>query len=191
MAGIIERFELLATLEANTIVSAVQAAAKRVCAECNVDKDNAEQTILKHVQAALDTVLAIDGRSAWWRARIRLYEASNDKEPVADSDPNAPAGAHGSGVWLSLPAVADATAEMAAQFHGAPCNGLASATLRKKIQSLRTQISNNGDGTGTWRVPYFVAITKPALRRGMEPDAPEKTRMTARIDVIREAPAGS
>ena len=138
------------------------------------------------VRAALDEMRigVNDNRAAGWHVRLRLYLASNLADVVADSDEGRPQKHPGDTVLRGLPTMCDWIAELASAHHKAPCAGLDPATLRRKLASLRTQISQRGDGTGTLRTYYTVM--GPA-RFGDR----QEIRMFARCDVTREDVAAS
>lgn len=133
------------------------------------------------VRAALDEMRVgiNDNRAVGWNARLRLYLASNLSDVVADSDEGRPQKHPGDTVLRGLPTVCAWVADLASAHHKAPCAGLDPSTLRRKLASLRTQISQRGDGTGTLRTYYTVM-------RSARFGAQEEIRMFARCDVTRE-----
>lgn len=97
---------------------------------------------------------AMDGRTAKWRCRYRIYDARNVDEPVADTDPDLEAGADGTMVIAGLPNVATTLAQIALQFHeGQQLVGLSGDELSRRLKGLRPTLSRR-HGTATWRVPY-------------------------------------
>ena len=98
-----------------------------------------------------------DGRAHMWRARLRLYDYSRPlDEPEADSDEPLTPDRPGETVHRGLPAVISWIAELASKYHGAPCAGLDSMSLRRKLKTLRTMMAYRKDGTGTLRADYQV-----------------------------------
>lgn len=109
-----------------------------------------------------------DTRARSWRVRVRLYRASAMLEPLADTDPTRDPGAPGDAILHGLPAVAEYVAQLALDYHNAPCEGLELQTLRHSLRGLRPTISRRG-GDAVWRLRYSV---------GGEP-------WLARVDVLR------
>lgn len=135
------------------------------------------ETLVKSVITMLDTT-GRDGRALQWRVRLRLYDAADGYvNVIADSDDGVPHDQMGATVIHGLPAVASWIAELSAAHHKAPCAGLDSASLRRKLASLRTQLSYRKDGTGTLRAEYQV-MSGERLRY-----------MVARCDVERVDPS--
>jgi hypothetical protein len=97
-----------------------------------------------------------DGRAHEWRIRLRLYDLSRPHDPQADTDPNLSPELPGTMIVRGLPAIAKLIADHASAFHGAACAGLETTVLKRRIKSLRTQLSNRGEGTGTMTVDYEV-----------------------------------
>jgi hypothetical protein len=114
------------------------------------------------------TVAEMDARTAKWRTRIRLYDAREPDEVMADTDPDLPPGNDGAMVRSGLPAVAEWLAEVATDFHGETLGGLDMPTLRHKLKALRPTLSRRG-GNAVWRVRYTSS-------RG---------EWLARVDVVR------
>lgn len=115
-----------------------------------------------------------DGRALEWLVRLRLYDCGvSSNEPVADSDDKLEDHLPGTTKHRGLPAVAAWIVELASDYHGAPCAGLDRATLRRKLSSLRTMLSNRNDGTGVLRANYQV------LQYGVT------RHMAVRCDVVR------
>lgn len=134
-------------------------------------------SIRKPVQESLEAT-TYDGRSVEWRVRLRLYaQGDGYKEPVGDSDDDLPADKAGKTVLTGLPAVGSWISESASIYHGAPCAGMNSVVMAKKIQALRAQMSMRGDGTGVLRV-YYQA-----------PHNGSMINMLARCEVLRETDA--
>lgn len=104
-----------------------------------------------------------DGRTNNWRVRVRLYAADRPNDVIADSDPNSRPDAAGNDVVNGLPAVAELVATLAQAWHGAPCVGLDSATLRHKLKGLRPTLSRRG-GNAVWRLDYRTAISSYLAR---------------------------
>jgi hypothetical protein len=95
-----------------------------------------------------------DGRKSQWRARVRFYSAADGyAEPIADTDPDADAGAPGTTILAGLPALVDWVSQLGVQVHGQPPNGLATATLDHRLKAFRPTLSRRG-GSGVWRIPY-------------------------------------
>ena len=125
--------------------------------ETLVKQLNLGQAIVLGAVVAEAKRLLGDGRNVRWRARVRLYSATDDfKEPVADSDPELPSDNPGTEILPGLAAVADYLAQLAALYHNTPlCVGLDTATLDHRLKSLRPTISRRG-GNAAWRVPYHT-----------------------------------
>lgn len=126
---------------------------------------------------------AWDGRALRWRVRLFLYDRSGPmREPVADSDASNSMDRPGETVLSGLKSVAPWIAELAGQYHGAPCAGLDTLALAHKIKSLRTLISYRKDGSGTLKAEYVV----------MQPDGSSREMLARcevlRIDAMEEAP---
>jgi len=71
-------------------------------------------------------------------------------------------------VLLGLPAVGDWIIELASSFHGAVCAGLDAGNIKRKISTLRVNLSHRHDDTGTLKVEYEVIArfgTKHMLAR--------------------------
>ena len=98
-------------------------------------------------------VLEHDGRSAAWRARVRLYDLAKPNEPEADSDPDLPADQPGESVFQGLPGVAAYLTACGLAHHGEAYAGLDNEVLRHRLKGLRPTLSRNA-GHGVWRVPY-------------------------------------
>jgi hypothetical protein len=114
-----------------------------------------------------------DGRAREWRVRLRLYNYLGSDEPEADSDDTLLADQPGATIIRGLSNVVAWVIELATNYHGVACAGLEEGTLRKKIPTLRTQMSNRGDRTGVIRATYEVIVNG------------EARHMLARIDVCR------
>lgn len=101
-----------------------------------------------------------DQRAVPWQVRFRIYsEKDGFAEPVADSDPDLPAGELGAEVIRGLPIVGDTAAAMAHEFHNVgPLRGLDQDTLAKKILGLRPTLSRR-DGNAVWRLYYDTPDT--------------------------------
>lgn len=118
--------------------------------------------------------IAMDGRAAAWRVRVRLYNDAHPGDAVADSDPDLPPGSPGETVLFGLPAVAEHLAELAEAYHAGPCAGLERETLLHRLKALRPTLSRN-NGYGAWRVKYTTAGK-----------AQREVGWLARVDVQRE-----
>lgn len=131
----------------------------------------------KDVGTALLGSKTSDGRAVQWHARLRLLdmERPNSDQVVADSDPDAAHEAPGATLFNGLPSITHWAAELAAAHHNAPCAGLDSTTLARKLRSLRSQMSNRRAGKGCLRADYVV----------WDHRAQRDHRMLARVDVIR------
>lgn len=124
----------------------------------------------------------MDGRTAKWRCRFRIYSAQKMDEPVADTDPELAADAPGTMVLAGLPNVATALAQIAVQFHERQqLAGLSSDELERRLRGLRPTLSRRG-GEAVWRVPYDTldSFNDRALTRGW----------MMRVDIRREMEAG-
>lgn len=131
----------------------------------------------KDVGTALLGSTTSDGRAVQWHARLRLLdkERHDADQIVADSDPDAEHDAPGATLLTGLPSITHWAAELAAAHHNAPCAGLDSTTLARKLRSLRSQMSNRKTGNGCMRADYVV----------WDHRAKRDQRMLARIDVVR------
>lgn len=125
------------------------------------------------------TAAAPDGRAGTWRVRLCLYDQTSP-DPVADTDPDTTPGEPGAMCLRSLQSVGAWIVENATTYHGAPCIGLDDATLARRLRSLRVQMSNRRDGTGTLRLHY--SVTEPG-KFGAEPTT---AQMLARCEIVRE-----
>lgn len=131
----------------------------------------------KDVGAAMVGSTASDGRAVQWHARLRLLDKGRHEadQIVADSDPDAEHTAPGATLFDGLPNITHWAAELASAHHNAPCAGLDSTTLARKLRSLRSQMSNRKTGAGCLRADYTVWDTRTQ----------RECRMLARIDVMR------
>ena len=99
---------------------------------------------------------AHDARNVAWRCRVQLYDVNAPMEPAADSDPELAPDQISATTLAGLNSVAAWLAVVADQFHGpAMPVGLDTATLARKLKSLRVDLSRRG-GNAVWRVPYTV-----------------------------------
>lgn len=117
-----------------------------------------------------------DGRASGWRVRVRLFEEGK-ADPVADTDPDLPAQLPGTTIKLGLPSVADFASFVAINYHGVACIGLESEGMRRKIASLRTQLSNKKQDSGWFNVDYELVEVHSSVVRA--------TQMVMRCDVQR------
>jgi hypothetical protein len=150
--------EILAAHVANikfNIGEAIVAAAHHA----GVSREVAHDVFANALRPWLRTQAVItDGRANNWRVRVRLYAADRPNDVIADSDPNSRPDAAGNDVVNGLPAVAELVATLAQAWHGTPCVGLDSATLRHKLKGLRPTLSRRG-GNATWRLDYRTAVS--------------------------------
>lgn len=166
--------------KAQDIMAALAQAASDVNRDYGYDVATAARSIMVAVRELAEVSGGNDSRACLWRVRLRLYDMETlADDPMADSDPECGPLVPGETVLMSLPAVAGWVSEMAAAYHGAPCAGLDGATLKRKLGSLRTQLSQRRDGTGCWRIPYSVITAKNAI-------VTRQVSCLARVDVIRE-----
>ena len=96
--------------------------------------------------------------------------------PAADSDPDALPDESGETVIRGLPSVAEHVAILAGTYHGLPCIGLDSATLRHKLRGLRPTLSRR-KGSGAWRLNYTTYETLAGAERSRS--------WLARVDIER------
>ena len=150
------------------------------------------QSVIVHLRETSTTGPGLDARASWWRARARIYTASDGfLEALADSDPNLSPDDVGSEALASLPAVATWARDLAQAYHTTPCAGLDEITLRRKVSSLRTQMSHRANGTGILRIPYTVTNTLSAVPIGRAAVEADVRHMLLRVDIMRaeQAPA--
>lgn len=151
-----EVFDARVREEATATVMALRSTADLMSQGCTIDRDSIFRTLIDTLRTIAADGVRSDGRAIPWRCRLRLFDMQGAKhaDPVADTDPDKEADQMGETIILSLPAVASWIAELACAHHGGPCSGLDAFTLRRKLHSLRVQISNRKDGTGCWRLDY-------------------------------------
>lgn len=124
------------------------------------------------------TAAELDGRSAWWRIRVRIYDTRQGDEPRADSDPDKSPDQPGELVVRGMPAVVLAFTGMASQFHGSTALvGAGPEELARKIRGLRPTLSRK-KGSATMRVPYDTQDTHSLTDR--------PAAWIARIDIQQE-----
>jgi hypothetical protein len=160
--------------EITRIAEDTVAAATASAARLNIPSGAFLTTLLTHLRESSG-----DGRAVHWSARLRLYDSSdNYREPVADTDENLDPTKPGATLFSSLPSILPALAQFVFAFHGNPGGGLGSADFKRKLNTLRNQLSVRGDGSGIMRLPYLVAD----IARG---GSPWERHMIARVDVLR------
>lgn len=111
------------------------------------------------------------GRERLWRVRILLYHDQPNADPVFDTDSHIPPGAPGDCTLLGLQAVSDYVVEAVSKYHKASCAGFDSATLKRKFNSLRSNMASRRNGSGTCRISYEAPMKYGARH------------MIARVDV--------
>lgn len=159
---------------------AVNEAATRLC----VPAAGLLQSVIAQLQESALSATALDGRAAWWQVRCRLYAASDGyRDALADSDPDLAPSDLGATRLQSLPEVAKWMRDLARAYHGGECAGMDEATLKRRLRSLRNQMSVRHDGTGILRLEYSVI---PQIGRSLIARAPaEVMHMMARCDLVR------
>lgn len=174
-------YEATVETKAQHIFTTLTQSAIELQSEFGHDVGSAQRVLMAAVRALVDERAGSgnDSRACLWRVRLRLYDNDSvSDDPIADTDAERDPRMPGETVLLSLPAVAGWVAEMAASYHSAPCAGLDSNTLKRKLQSLRTQLSQKRDGTACWRIPYSVVHANAILTRQLQ--------CIARVDIVRE-----
>lgn len=104
-----------------------------------------------------------DRRAHLWRTRVRLYGMDAADEPIADSDPELSPDLPGATVINGLQSLPADLAEMVTAYHGEPCEGMDTATLRHRLKSLYPTLSRRG-GNAVWRLAYEAAGKKYMAR---------------------------
>lgn len=123
---------------------------RRAIEEANCSIDTFLNALGVHLQVAKR-----DARSADWRARVRIYSAEdNYVDPLADSDPNKSTELPGDAIHRGLPSIANWMAELIAAYHGTVPLEADAGTIRRKLGTLRVQMSYRRNGTGVLRVQY-------------------------------------
>lgn len=163
------------------LMGTMREAADAIAADFNLDHAAALSLLGRGIAGHFSEPTAggiMDGRTASWRCRFRIYDARNVDEPAADTDPELGPGDPGTMVIAGLPNVAATLAQIAVQFHGKDqLAGLSSEELHRRLQGLRPTLSRRG-GQGTWRVPYdtLQSFNDRTLTRGW----------LMRVDIQRE-----
>lgn len=123
--------------------------------------DVSPRTLHKEVAAVLGENAIGDGRACDWYVRVRLWDSTSvNADPEADTDPDAPADYRGKEIVHGLPSAAHFAAEMASKYHKTAPSGIGAAILKRKISSLRTQLSNSKRDNGWFNADYEVVETK-------------------------------
>jgi hypothetical protein len=163
------------------LLTHMREAADSIAADFNLDNMAAMSLLGRGIADQFQEPSAaavMDGRTAQWRCRFRIYDARNNAEPVADTDPELAPGAPGTMVIAGLPNVATTLAQIASQFHGDhTLAGLSGEELSRRLRGLRPTLSRRG-GTATWRVPYdtLQSYNERAMKRSW----------LMRVDISRE-----
>lgn len=124
------------------------------------------------------TAAELDGRAAWWRIRVRIYDMRQGDEPRADSDPELSPEKPGALVVRGMPAVTETFAEMARAFHGeTSLIGAGPEDLARKVKAFRPTLSRNKQ-RGTLRISYDTQDTHSLTDR--------PAAWIARIDIQQE-----
>lgn len=153
--------------------------ADTIADELNADNAEVRHAIMREIHDSTLPPGELDGRTARWRCRFRIYSAENDSEPVADSDAELDPGAPGSMVIAGLPAVALEARALAQSWHGARALlGLSREETDKRLRGLRPTLSRRG-GNAVWRLPYDT------LETFNERDHTRGWLM--RVDIVRES----
>jgi hypothetical protein len=163
------------------IMDHMREAADSIAADFNLENGTALQLLGRGIADQFQEPMAggvMDGRTAKWRCRFRIYSAQKMDEPVADTDPEQTAGEPGTMVIAGLPNVATTLAQIAVQFHGERAlSGLSTEELNRRLRGLRPTLSRRG-GEATWRIPYdsLETFDSRSLTRGW----------LMRVDICRE-----
>jgi hypothetical protein len=139
------------------IMEQIRGAADRLADDFNLDNAAALSIVGRGIADQFQEPAAgsvMDGRTAMWRCRFRIYDSRKLDEPVADTDPELGPGDAGTMVIAGLPNVASTLAQIAAQFHGREqLSGLSADELTRRLRGLRPTLSRR-KGQAVWRVPY-------------------------------------
>lgn len=163
------------------LMAHMREAADSIAADFNLENAAALSLLGRGIADQFQEPMAggiMDGRTAKWRCRFRIYDARNVDEPVADSDPELGAGEPGTMVIAGLPNVAATLAQIAVGFHqDRQLAGLSTDELSRRMRGLRPTLSRRG-GEATWRVPYdsMETFNSRSLTRGW----------LMRVDIRRE-----
>lgn len=168
MTDIQRQFDEEVSQIARSLFDEVQRLARELERKHQLSGGSGETLIMTQLRN-FDRGLYTDGRAALWRARLRLYRAADNREPVADSDAGKDAGQAGETLHLTLPALCHWISELASNYHGTPLIGMDPRTLKSKERTVRTQMSLRKDGTGVLTIDY----------RSQDED------MIARCDIVR------
>jgi hypothetical protein len=153
-------------------------AADAIASEDNLPNAEALRLIWGGLSATFDSAPPgeLDGRTARWRCRFRLYDQRDELQ--ADSDPELSPEAAGTQIIAGLPGVAVELGSLAAAFHGTTqLRGLSTPELERRLRGLRPTLSRR-KGNAVWRVPYDT----PQTWREAENHTPA---WLARVDIER------
>lgn len=164
-----------------TLLDVFRRAVDRIADTHNLDNPaTAKKLLLRfvdHVGGEKAPAGELDGRTAQWRCRFRIYNPAHD-DPIADSDDELSPDKPGAMVVSGLPNVALEVRELARAFHvGKAIMGLSGEELERRLKGLRPTLSRKG-GVAVWRVPYETV-------EGQGTTSARKSWLM-RVDIIRE-----